>query len=61
MRDIVGGVFIVYSINHLLLFAEISGLSQLIIGAAIYLVIGVIVFKYVKSGWIDDLKAIMYD
>jgi len=60
MRDIVGGVLIVYLINHLLSFAEISGLSQLIIGAAIYLVIGVIVFKFVKSGWIADLKTIMY-
>ena len=60
MRDIVGGVLIVYLINHLLTFAEISGLSQLIIGAAIYLVIGVIVFKFVKSGWIADLKTIMY-
>jgi O-antigen/teichoic acid export membrane protein len=60
MRDIVGGVLIVYLINHLLSFAEISGLSQLIIGSAIYLVIGVIVFKFVKSGWIADLKTIMY-
>ena len=60
MRDIVGGVLIVYFINHLLSFAEISGLSQLIIGTAIYLVIGVIVFKFVKSGWIADLKTIMY-
>jgi O-antigen/teichoic acid export membrane protein len=60
MRDIVCGVLIVYLINHLLSFAEISGLSQLIIGAAIYLVIGVIVFKFVKSGWIADLKTIMY-
>ena len=60
MRDIVGGVLIVYLINYLLSFAEISGLSQLIIGAAIYLVIGVIVFKIVKSGWIADLKTIMY-
>jgi len=59
MRDIVGGVLIVYLINHLLSFAEISGLSQLIIGSAIYLVIGVIVFKFVKSGWIAD-KTIMY-
>ena len=60
MRDIVGGVLIIYLINHLLSFIEISGSSQLIIGVAIYLVIGVIVFKYVKSGWIADLKAIMY-
>ena len=60
IRDIVGSVLIVYMISHLLLFAEISGSSQLIIGAATYLVIGVIVFKYVKSGWIADLKEIMY-
>jgi O-antigen/teichoic acid export membrane protein len=60
MWDIVGGVLIVYLINHLLSFAGISGSSQLIIGTATYLVIGVIVFKYVKSGWIADLKAIMY-
>ena len=60
MRDIVGGVLIVYLINHLLSFAEISGLSQLIIGSAIYFVIGVVVFKFVKSGWIADLKTIMY-
>ena len=60
IRDIVGSVLIVYMISHLLSFAEISGSSQLIIGAATYLVIGVIVFKYVKSGWIAELKAIMY-
>ena len=60
MRDILGGVLIVYSINHLLSFAGISDSSQLIITTAIYLVIGVNVFKYAKSGWIADLKAIMY-
>ena len=60
MWDIVGSMLIVYLINHLLSFAGISGSSQLIIGTATYLVIGVIVFKYVKSGWIADLKAIMY-
>ena len=60
MRDILGGALIVYLVNHLLSFAKFSGSSQLIIGAAIYIVIGVIVFKYVKSGWIADLKTIMY-
>ena len=60
MRDILGGVLIVYLVNHLLSFSKISGSSQLIIGAATYIVIGVIVFKYVKSGWIADLKEIMY-
>jgi len=59
-RDIVGGVLIIYFINHLLSFAGISDLSQLIITTVIYLVIGVSVFKYTKSGWIADLKAIMY-
>ena len=59
-RDIVGGVLIIYLINHLLSFAGISDSSQLIITTAIYLVIGVNVFKYAKSGWIADLKAIMY-
>ncbi|MEE3196641.1 MAG: hypothetical protein VX260_06750, partial [Candidatus Neomarinimicrobiota bacterium] len=59
-RDIVGGVLIIYFINHLLSFAGISDSSQLIITTVIYLVIGVSVFKYTKSGWIADLKAIMY-
>ena len=60
MRDIIGCVLIIYLINHLLSFARISDLTQLTITTAIYFVIGVIVFKYVKSGWIADLKAIMY-
>ena len=60
MRDILGGVLIVYLVNHLLSFAKISGSSQLIIGTTIYLVIGVIILKFVKSGWISDLKTIMY-
>ena len=59
-RDIVGGVLIIYFINYLLSFARISDLTQLTITTAIYLVIGVFVLKYVKSGWIADLKAIMY-
>jgi O-antigen/teichoic acid export membrane protein len=59
-RDIVGGVLIIYFINYLLSFAGISDSSQLIITTVIYLVIGVSVFKYTKSGWIADLKAIMY-
>ena len=60
MRDIIGCVLIIYLINHLLSFARISDLTQLTITTAIYLVIGVFIFKYVKSGWIADLKAIMY-
>ena len=60
LRDIIGCVLIIYLINHLLSFARISDLTQLTITTAIYFVIGVIVFKYVKSGWIADLKAIMY-
>ena len=59
-RDIVGGVLIIYLINHLLSLAGISDSSQLIITTVIYLVIGLSVFKYTKSGWITDLKAIMY-
>ena len=60
LRDIIGCVLIIYLINHLLSFARISDLTQLTITTAIYLVIGVFIFKYVKSGWIADLKAIMY-
>ena len=60
LRDIIGCVLIIYLINHLLSFARISDLTQLTITTAIYFVIGVIIFKYVKSGWIADLKAFMY-
>ena len=57
IRDIVIGTLIIFLISHLFTLLNISTVSQLITTSVIYVIVGIIIFKYSKSGWIADLKS----
>jgi len=60
IRDILISTSLIIMINHLFSFLNISAGSQLIITTMIYVIIGIILFKYSKTGWIADLKSKIY-
>ena len=57
IRDIVIGTLIIFLISHLFSLLNISTVSQLITTSVIYVIVGIIIFKYSKTGWIADLKS----
>lgn len=56
IRDIVIGTLIIFLISHLFSLLNISTVSQLITTSVIYVIVGIIIFKYSKTGWLADLK-----
>ena len=60
VRDVVVGILIIYLINHLISLFNISVLTQFITTSAIYIIIGIIIFKFVKNGWLAELKSKLY-
>ena len=58
--DVLIGILIIFLINYLFSFLNISAGSQLIITTMIYVIIGIILFKYSKTGWMADLKSKIY-
>ena len=57
IRDIVIGTLIIFLISHLFSLLNISTVSQLITTSVIYVIVGIIIFKYSKTGWLADLKS----
>jgi len=57
IRDVVIGTLIIYLISHLFSLLNISAVSQLITTSVIYVIVGIIIFKYSKTGWLADLKS----
>ena len=57
IRDIVIGTLIIFLISHLFTLLNISTVSQLITTSVIYVIVGIIIFKYSKTGWLADLKS----
>ena len=57
IRDIVIGTLIIFLISHLFSLLNISTVFQLITTSVIYVIVGIIIFKYSKTGWIADLKS----
>ena len=60
VRDVVVGILIIYLINHLISLFNISVLTQFITTSVIYIIIGIIIFKFVKNGWLAELKSKLY-
>jgi O-antigen/teichoic acid export membrane protein len=60
IRDVVIGTLIIYLISHLFSLLNISAVSQLITTSVIYVIVGIIIFKYSKTGWLADLKSKIY-
>lgn len=60
IRDIVAITFIMITISQIVSYTYLSILSQFILTSAIYIIIGIVIFKFVKIGWIAELKEKIY-
>ena len=60
VRDVVVGILIIYLINHLISLFNISVVTQFFTTSVIYIIFGIIIFKFVKNGWIAELKSKLY-
>jgi len=60
IRDVVIGTLIIYLISHLFSLLNISAVIQFIITSVIYIIVGIIIFKFVKTGWLAELKSKLY-
>ena len=60
IRDVVIGTLIIYLISHLFSLLNISAVTQFITTSVIYIIVGIIIFKFVKTGWLAELKSKLY-
>jgi len=60
IRDIVAITFIMITISQIISYTYLSILSQFILTSVIYIVIGIVIFNFVKTGWIAELKEKIY-
>ncbi len=60
IRDIFAITFIMIIINQIVSYTHLSILSQFILVSTIYIVIGIVIFHFVKIGWIAELKEKIY-
>lgn len=60
IQNIVIGTLIIYLINHLFSFLNFSTVTQFISTSVIYVIFGIIIFKFAKTGWLAELKSKLY-
>ncbi|MCH7612813.1 MAG: hypothetical protein IIB45_05575 [Candidatus Marinimicrobia bacterium] len=60
IQNIVTGTLIIYLINYLFSFFNFSVAIQFISTSVIYVIVGIIIFKFAKIGWLTELKLKLY-
>ena len=60
LRDILFCTSLIFLINHFFSYINISAVFQLFITSIIYVIIGIILFKYSKTSWLTELKSNLY-
>lgn len=59
-RDIIIIIITMVAISKIVSFLDFSMLNQFIISSVLFVIIGIVIFKIVKTGWIAELRAKMY-
>ena len=61
IRDVVVSTLIIFLTSHLFSLSNISVVSQFITTSIIYILVGIIIFKFSNTGWLAKLKSKLYD
>ncbi len=57
IRDITIGILVILSVDLLISYIKLSHIFQLLSNSCIYLIMGLLFYKNVKSGWLADIKS----
>ena len=59
-RDIISSIIIMFAIHQLFSLLHFSAKLEFFTTSAAYATVGILIFKYVKTGWLADLKSKIY-
>ena len=59
-RDIISSIIIMFVIHQLFSLLHFSAKLEFFTTSAAYATVGILIFKYVKTGWLADLKSKIY-
>ncbi len=59
-RDIISSIIIMFAIHQLFSLLHFSAKLEFFTTSAAYAMVGILIFKYVKTGWLADLKSKIY-
>ncbi len=60
IRDIAASIIIIITISKTVAYTNMSIVAQFILTNMIYVIIGIMIFKFIKTGWIAELKTKIY-
>jgi len=59
-RDIISSIIIMFVIHQLFSLLHFSAQLEFFTTSAAYAIVGILIFKYVKTGWLAELKSKLY-